>query len=544
MRDTIAVYALWRDSEPHIQRTLSQLEDLESLDYNFEYYFYENDSKDDTVIILNKWLKGRSGKFSHETLSAKKFGSVADSDRMFLLSESRNKCKKLGQHSKSKYSLLIDSDIVFDKHNLELHLQDINRLSNVAMVTPNVRQDIPDLVYGDSEDSYYDILPFWDRFKSNGLAWADCPFRNGIDKMNWSLGEPIKCLSAFGGFCLIKSSIFDKVKWSTSGNSEHINFCQEINDFGDIYICPKNTVKTYIADSDKNINIFSKIAYQRLMNPKHIDFEIFTPKDYSDLSRINNAKDRTSFLKSLFLKKNTTQEEKLKILKNSFKGFKSTLISCGPSLGDQDKNKLNELLGSTLVLSIKQSFDLFSEFVDFHFYNCANYKKYDYSIYKPIVFEASTVVGGLGNADLLFKIPQGMDYDKSLCREKNINDWTLEKEPYNRCYGPGIEYEIVFFAVHHLGVSELTTIGWDNKLINNGHPDKQHFYDKDKGSNDKWIQKNKVSSSSHSSNLLEFEEKITSDFIIDFSDWLLQNDCKLKIVSKLNPAPEYLKTNL
>jgi len=95
MKDTIAVYALWRDSEPHIQRTLSQLEDLESLDYNFEYYFYENDSKDDTVIILNKWLKGRSGKFSHETLSAKKFGSVADSDRMFLLSESRNKCKKL-----------------------------------------------------------------------------------------------------------------------------------------------------------------------------------------------------------------------------------------------------------------------------------------------------------------------------------------------------------------------------------------------------------------------------------------------------------------
>ena len=27
----IAVYSLWRDSEPHIQRTLKQLEDLESL---------------------------------------------------------------------------------------------------------------------------------------------------------------------------------------------------------------------------------------------------------------------------------------------------------------------------------------------------------------------------------------------------------------------------------------------------------------------------------------------------------------------------------
>ena len=52
MKDTIAVYALWRDSQSHIQRTLNQFEDLESLDFNFEYYFYENDSKDDTVLIL------------------------------------------------------------------------------------------------------------------------------------------------------------------------------------------------------------------------------------------------------------------------------------------------------------------------------------------------------------------------------------------------------------------------------------------------------------------------------------------------------------
>ena len=66
MKDTIAVYALWRDSEAHIERTLHQLEDLENLNYNFEYYFYENDSKDNTVNILTKWLDKRSGKFLHE----------------------------------------------------------------------------------------------------------------------------------------------------------------------------------------------------------------------------------------------------------------------------------------------------------------------------------------------------------------------------------------------------------------------------------------------------------------------------------------------
>lgn len=39
MRDTIAVYSLFRDSESHLARTLAKFEDLESLDYNFEYYF-------------------------------------------------------------------------------------------------------------------------------------------------------------------------------------------------------------------------------------------------------------------------------------------------------------------------------------------------------------------------------------------------------------------------------------------------------------------------------------------------------------------------
>src|SRR6056300_1165218 len=119
MRDSIAVYSLWRDSEPHIYRTLSQLEDLESLDYDFEYYFYENDSKDDTVNILKNWIQKRKGSFLHETLEAKKFGSVTDQERMHLLSDCRNKCKQLGFDSKSKYSLLIDSDIIFNKKNLQ-----------------------------------------------------------------------------------------------------------------------------------------------------------------------------------------------------------------------------------------------------------------------------------------------------------------------------------------------------------------------------------------------------------------------------------------
>ena len=82
MSDTIAVYSLWRDSEPHIERTLKQFEDLESLNYKFEYYFYENDSKYNTASVLIDWTADRGGTFLTERLDTKKFGRTTDMERM------------------------------------------------------------------------------------------------------------------------------------------------------------------------------------------------------------------------------------------------------------------------------------------------------------------------------------------------------------------------------------------------------------------------------------------------------------------------------
>lgn len=264
MRDTIAVYSLWRDSEPHIHRTLSQLEDLESLDYDFEYYFYENDSKDNTVAILEDWLKNREHKFRHENLNAKKFGSVPDVERMIFLCECRNKCKELLDSTQAKYTLMLDSDVKFDKENLKKHIQTLQENEKAVMVTPNVRQNIPDLVYGKSQDSYYDVYPLLDRSNDRGLYWADCPFKNGLDRMNWPLGNPIKCNSAFGGFALSYTDIIKQVKWSTDGKCEHVNFCKELSAFGSIYVDPKNKVNVEVDLSKHNLNEFKKIAKQQI----------------------------------------------------------------------------------------------------------------------------------------------------------------------------------------------------------------------------------------------------------------------------------------
>lgn len=263
MRDTIAVYALWRDSEPHIKRTLSQLEDLESLDYDFEYYFYENDSKDNTVVILTEWLKNRKHKFRHENLNAKKFGSVTSIERMQFLCDCRNKCKELLAETKSKYTVLIDSDVIFNKNNLKQHIETIEKIDDCQLITPNVRQNIPDLMNEVAEDSYYDVYPLFDSRGNRGLYFTDCPLRNGLDRMYWSLGNPVRCNSAFGGFALSYTNTIKQVKWSTDGECDHVNFCKEICKHGSIYIDPKNFVYVEIDLLKINLGNCKVIALQQ-----------------------------------------------------------------------------------------------------------------------------------------------------------------------------------------------------------------------------------------------------------------------------------------
>jgi len=263
MREVISVYSLWRDSEPHIHRTLSQLEDLESLDYDFEYYFYENDSKDNTVRILEDWMQERKGSFLHENLNKQKFKSTKDIERMELLCECRNKCKDLLKDAQSSYTLLFDSDVEFNKNNLIKHLNTIKQIDDCCLITPNIRQDIPDLMYGITEDSYYDVYPLFDSRGRSCWYFTDCPFRNGLDRMKWSLGQPIKCASAFGGFALMKTDILKKVKWSTDGLCDHVNFCKEIWPHGSIYLDPKNIVYTKIDHSIVHEPSIKMIAKQQ-----------------------------------------------------------------------------------------------------------------------------------------------------------------------------------------------------------------------------------------------------------------------------------------
>lgn len=272
MKTKIKIYGLCRDSEPHLQRTLKQLESLvQKTEFDFSFCFYENDSIDNTRLILDSWIKNYNGNIICETLNAKKFGSVPDIERLILLSYYRNKLISEAQNDDSDLSLLIDTDLVFDNLSFDRLIETINANKCVAVVA-NARQNlIPDLMFNETNDSFYDVFAFRDKFNNYGLYFTDCPFVLEQDRISWANKEPIKIQSGFSGFMLIKTQILKLCLWSTCGSSEHVNFCYNINRYGDILLCPNAKVYTDIDLSTISIEACKNIAQQQKQRMSQIN---------------------------------------------------------------------------------------------------------------------------------------------------------------------------------------------------------------------------------------------------------------------------------
>ena len=193
-----------------------------------------------------------------------------------------------------------------------------------------------------------------------------------------------------------------------------------------------------------------------------------------------------------------------------------------------------------MCISIKQAYDLFKEQTDFHVYNCANFKNYEHGDKVPLTMEASTTPYKLGKCDLKFFIRE-RDFNNSLAATDDYESWTLDKQTVLRPYGPGIMTEAVIYLIEHLGFSTVTTVGYDNKLLD-GDKEKQHFYTKEGAAFDKkdFIQQNDTMSIVSIERLKE-EEKISIDAIGKWSKWLSDKGCKLKICSSMNPADESIE---
>jgi hypothetical protein len=260
----ISVFSLFRDSEKVLEDALSRFSRLLDIDkLDVEFFFYENDSKDDTRSIITDWFKDKPGKFFYEDVNTPKFGSVSDVYRLVLLSYYRNKLKELAGEVSSDYCLLVDSDIIYDNTHVELLIEESR--NDWVMVTPNIRQyQIEDFMLGEAEDSFYDTFAMRDIYFNNVLYFTDCPLILNADRELWKDGKPVEVCSAFGGLALAKSDAYNKSRWSTSGHSEHINFCTELRRFGKICIIPNCKPKTEIDLSSINMGAVKDIAERQI----------------------------------------------------------------------------------------------------------------------------------------------------------------------------------------------------------------------------------------------------------------------------------------
>ena len=252
----ITIISIFRDSEPTINNCLNQLDALEkNTKASFEYFFYENDSKDKTKEILNKWMQNKNGKLICENINTPRFGSIVKKERFALLAQYRNRLLEEGKPFDSDYTLILDSDVLFPDNIIEQYLKYMT--DNIAMITPNILQNIKCKMFNKNKDSYYDCLALRDKKKREGMVWVSNPFFDKNDRENWERGEPVEVFSAFGGFPIIQSKILNKVKWSTDGDIEHFNFCRDVGKYGKVIVVPKIITRVVVAQNI--LNHLSKI---------------------------------------------------------------------------------------------------------------------------------------------------------------------------------------------------------------------------------------------------------------------------------------------
>lgn len=162
----------------------------------------------------------------------------------------------------------------------------------------------------------------------------------------------------------------------------------------------------------------------------------------------------------------------MSILHNSYENETCYLVCCGPSVEIIQDIELRARLSDKLVIAVKQSYLLLQGIADFHIYNLYNFQPYMYIDPKPVVIATEQVSRRKPDdlySDICLNLIHGGNYGKSLAVTGCFDDFRLTNT-LERCFGPGIVYELGFYLAEFLGVSKIITIGFDEGGA-------EHFYD-------------------------------------------------------------------
>ncbi len=239
--------------------------------------------------------------------------------------------------------------------------------------------------------------------------------------------------------------------------------------------------------------------------------------------------------------------DRVKYLKDKYKGETAYILASGPSFKEIPQEILQEKLKDKLVISIKQTFNDVPNLVDYHLLNFCNLTKYEYPNPNTIVGwtvwdnNQPNIIAQNFPVDFIlgtYKLNDGSpNIENSVAFNLDQIDLLDMNTELSRPWGPGTMYEIAIPLALYLGCTEIITIGWDlfGSSIDRYKNDKEaltqpHCYD---------------------NNSLVFKETdtaITKKEIIgtinsteSLYKWLQLKSINLKIVDPIGNNPAYKK---
>jgi hypothetical protein len=253
----ISIVGVFRDNEKYIQYldNLFNRIEVKYKNIDFEYFMYENDSEDETKEAIINFYKNKKGKYLLEDLKnniknnwgcCKKNKIQNNITRGNWMSQIRNKLKDFHGILNSNFVLLIDADIILLPNTIEKLLNSFNE--DIAMVSTYC------IWYTKTKKNhYYDTFALITKdnisYKENGNTCLFKICENCYKQREKILGykidlpcyeddKPIEVKSTFGCMSIVKTDIYNKVKWGDT-DCEHHYFCKEINNYGKIIINPQ-----------------------------------------------------------------------------------------------------------------------------------------------------------------------------------------------------------------------------------------------------------------------------------------------------------------
>ena len=242
----VSVLSLVRDNEAWLGYAAGALKALEDTytDTEFSFFFFENDSVDCTAAAVRAFLEGRRGALFQESSLPPYENRGVNFDRVRRLADLRNRLIDHVRPLDSDWTLLLDSDIVFDPRVVG-RMFDTVRASggDIVMVCPYAEEVRVSRSTGAVSDTghYYDTYAFVDA--QDRCHWQRCVFEScGVcprappGTSIPASQDVVDVRSAFGGFTLVETAALNnpRVRWRALdlpggfAVCEHVAFCDAL----------------------------------------------------------------------------------------------------------------------------------------------------------------------------------------------------------------------------------------------------------------------------------------------------------------------------